>query len=105
MNRLKEIEISKRNSVITYAILVLITIFGLINSTWISLKQIEIGREVQFYRQFGLALLMDFFAFEILILLTKSIIFFLIIKDEDNNNLPCWKNFLITLIAAMPWVF
>jgi len=98
-----EKEIAKRNIKITYFFLILLTIFGLINSTWVSLKQIEIGRGVQFYKNFGLALLMDFFVYEILILFTKSILFFLIIKDDDED-LPCWKNFLITLISAMPWV-
>jgi len=101
---LKEKEISRKNIKITYFFLILAALFGLINSTWISLKQIEIGREVQFYRTFGLALIMDFFVYEVLVLLTKSIIFFLIIKDDDDDELPCWKNFLIRIIAAMPWV-
>ena len=87
----------------TYFVLILIVIFGFINTTWISLKQIEIGRGVQFYKQFGLALVMDFFVYEVAILFTKSVIFFLIIKDDDEE-LPCWKNCLITIIAAMPWV-
>lgn len=59
------------------------------------------GRENGFYKQFYLATFFDYFVYEVIILLTKSLIYFLLIKD---SNLPWWKKFLISVISAMPWV-
>lgn len=79
----------------------LIFVFGLFNTTWISLKFHKMGRDEEFFETFYLATIMDYFVYEIIILLTKSLIYFLLIKD---TNLPWWKKFLISIISAMPWV-
>ena len=76
-------------------------VFGLINTSWISMKFVANDKENEIYKQFGLATVMDYFVYEIVILFTKSVIYFALIKDE---NLPWWKKFFVAIISAMPWV-
>ena len=86
---------------ITYICLCFIFIFGLINTTWISLQFEKLSKENEIYKEFGLAVVFDYFVYEIIILLSKSFIYFVLIKDDF---LPWWKKFLISFISAMPWV-
>jgi hypothetical protein len=73
-----------------------------LNTAFVALKFEEINKDKSFFKQFGLATVFDYFVYEIIILVTKSLIYFFLIKDE---NLSWWKKFLISIISAMPWVF
>ena len=75
--------------------------FGLLNTAWISMNAIKNKRDLEFIEEFGLATAIDYFFYEIVIILTKSLVYYVIIRTD---NFPWWKRFLISFISTLPWV-
>ncbi len=76
-------------------------VFSFINTTWISLKYIEKDMNNLIYKDFYISVIFDYFVYEVTILLTKSLIYYFLIRNED---LPFWKKSLISIMSVMPWV-
>jgi len=53
------------------------------------------------YKDFYISVIFDYFVYEVTILLTKSLIYYFLIRNED---LPFWKKSLISIMSVMPWV-
>lgn len=79
-----------------------IIVLGTMNTLWISLKVQEESKEVNFIHNFMISQIFDYFCYEIFIITTKTIIFFLLIKDD---SITWWKKGMIISITALPWLF
>ena len=95
---MKQTKKTKIFYIITYIILFLLNLFFIINTIWISLNQAaDQEAKILFISGFFQTLLIDFFLKEILILIIKASLYFLLIEKEDNE--PCWKRFLMVLMS------
>jgi uncharacterized BrkB/YihY/UPF0761 family membrane protein len=77
-------------------------IFGLINTQWIYLYNNRADRVNSFIESFGIITVADIFIYEVVMILIKVFIFYIIIRSDD---MPRWKRCLVGFIAALPWVF
>jgi len=89
-------------TVIVYFAFISTFIFGFINTTWISMHAFKNNREINFLEEFGISTAIYYFVYEILIILTKCLIFLFIIRSED---LTYCKRCLISFVSFLPWVF
>lgn len=62
----------------------------------------EKKKNQEFVTEFFVMTLIDYFLYQILILITKTIVFFFLIKDGRKT---WWKSALIKVISACPWAF
>lgn len=87
---------------IVYTFFAATYLLGLLNTTWISLRNAESSRSNDFYQDFSMSIVFDYFVYEIVIVTSKSFIYFLIIESDE---FACWKKCLVSFIAALPWTF
>jgi hypothetical protein len=87
---------------IVYTFFLAVFVFGLLNTTWVSLVTLKEERECDFLKDFGLSTLFDYFVYEVMILTMKSIIYTLLIR---NDEVTWWKRCLIAFLATLPWAF
>lgn len=76
-------------------------LLGALNTTWIYLYTIEQKADIAFIKDFINSIIFDFLVYEVIVILTKSLIFYSIIKSDD---IPWWKRCLIAFVAVLPWV-
>lgn len=91
---------AKRNYLIVYIFLYLFGIFGMINTQWIALVFDKNNREHEYASEFYMATILDYTVYQISLIVWKTIVYFLIVKDKKKT---WWKNFLITVISAFTW--
>ena len=89
-------------TITVYVLFFAISIFGLLNTTWISLVADEQNASCNFLLDFSLNVLMDNLVYEIGILIIKSLIYTFLIKSTKASKLQMC---LISFVAALPWVF
>ena len=93
---------AKLITITIYVIFFIISIFGLLNTTWISLVADEQNASCDFILDFSLNVVMDNLVYEIGILIIKSIIYTFLIKSTKASMLQMC---LISFVSALPWVF
>ena len=80
-----------------YVLFFAISIFGLLNTTWISLVADEQNASCNFILDFSLNVVMDNLVYEIGILIIKSLIYTFLIKSTKASKL---QMYLISFVAA-----
>ena len=80
-----------------YVLFFAISIFGLLNTTWISLVADEQNASCNFILDFSLKVVMDNLVYEIGILIIKSLIYTFLIKSTKASKL---QMYLISFVAA-----
>jgi hypothetical protein len=65
------------------------------------MNAIKNNRSLEFIKEFGLATIIDYFVYEIIIISTKTLVYYFIIKSD---KFPWWKKFLVSVISTLPWV-
>lgn len=93
---------AKLITITIYVLFCAVSIFGLINTTWISLVADEQNASCDFILDFLLNVIMDNLVYEIGILIIKSLIYTFLIKSTKASKLQMC---LISFVAALPWVF
>ena len=88
--------------VVIYILFFLLFVFGTLNTTWISITRDKENRECEFLNEFLWNTLLDNFVYEILIILSKSIVYFILIRNMKMNF--C-KKCMIGVLAALPFIF
>lgn len=88
--------------VFVYFIFVLITVFGTINTTWVSLDSEINGYQCKFMTDFFLTIAIDCFIYQILQVLLKALIYFFILNGEESS---CLKGSLLFVVSLIPWAF
>jgi hypothetical protein len=74
---------------------------GALNTTWVYLNAMNNDKEIAFIKDFQNSVIFDYLVYEIIIILTKTVIFVSIVKSAD---IPWWKRCLIWFVAVLPWV-
>jgi hypothetical protein len=87
--------------IILYLLLIASFVLGLMNTTWIYLYAQKSNKEIDFIGDFIKMVLIEYLIYEVIILITKSLIFFTIIRTKQ---ITCWKKCLIAFINTLPWV-
>jgi len=85
---------------IIYFIFLMILSFGFINTLWISLTINVESRDKSFLTIFMVSQILSLFVYETCLIFLKSSIFYFIVL---NDNIPCWKKCLISIMAFLPW--
>jgi hypothetical protein len=78
-----------------------LVVLGIINTIWIYLYNYKARRNNSFLRTFGILTAIDLLAYEIAIIVIKTVLFYLIVRTDD---IPKWKRCLVAVITALPWV-
>lgn len=66
------------------------------------MKFFEKKKEQEFISEFWKETLIDVLFYQIVILLSKTFIFFFLTKNSEK---VWWKKTLVTILAAFPWAF
>ncbi len=74
---------------------------GLLNTTWIYLYSERENQTNAFLNDFRNSLIFDFLVYEVIIVTTKAMIYFYIVK---TNKISRFKKCLIITLSLLPWV-
>lgn len=98
---------AKNYQKIVHIILLIYFIFGCVNTTWITMKYVALGRENEIYSEFFVSNFMDFFIKDVILIVLKSIVYFVVIWDykEPFSNISCFKRLLIIFLSFAAWFF
>jgi len=80
---------------------VLIFVYGFLNTLFITINAELNKKESSFMEIFGVNQAMDILCYQIVIIISKSFMFWAITNDE---KVACWKRTLIFIIALLPYV-
>ena len=87
--------------IIVYTVFVVIVIFGTLNTTWISLDSLNNGAECKFIKDFFISIVFDCFVYQILILVIKSIIYLVVMREKNS----CIRRVMLCIVSSLPWIF
>ena len=85
-----------------YFVFIAMTIFGTVNTLWISLDSINNKLECNFIEDFFMATVFDCFIYQVVILVLKALIYAIIIRGKKNS---CIRAVLLCVISSLPWIF
>ncbi|MCQ2816640.1 MAG: hypothetical protein MJ252_05155 [archaeon] len=89
---------------VCYILLGIIFVLSWLNTTWISITKYTAGQECSYLNEFLLSSLLDNFVYEILILFSKSLIYYILIRRK-SAIMSCYGKFFLCLLVSLPWVF
>ena len=87
---------------IVYFVFIVMTIFGTVNTLWISLDSINNQLECNFIKDFFMATVFDCFIYQVVILMMKTIIYFILIRSKRTS---CIRAILFCIVSSLPWIF
>ena len=87
--------------IIVYTVLVVIVILATLNTTWISLDSLNNGAECKFIKDFFISIVFDCFVYQILILVIKSIIYLVVMREKNS----CIRRVMFCIVSSLPWIF
>lgn len=77
-------------------------ILGSLNTTWIFINLYKENVKENFLMLFFFATFYDLLVYEVIIIISKSLIYFSLLKNDEVSN---WKKVLIVYLALLPWLF
>lgn len=81
---------------------ILVTAFGFINTTWVSLDSYHNELDCQFMEDFMLSTALDYLVYDVVVIVMKAFIYsFLIRADKKTYCQIC----LVSFISTLPWLF
>ena len=86
---------------IVYTVFVVIVILATLNTTWISLDSLNNGAECKFIKDFFISIVFDCFVYQILILVIKSIIYLVVMREKNS----CIRRVMFCIVSSLPWIF
>lgn len=93
---------TKYRYAIVYFIFIAMTVFGTINTLWISLDSLNNNLECNFIQDFFMATVFDCFIYQVLILILKTCIYFILIRSKKTS---CIRAVLFCIVSSLPWIF
>ena len=87
---------------IVYFVFIAMTIFGTVNTLWISLDSINNKLECNFIEDFFMATVFDCFIYQVVILIMKTVIYFILIRSKKKS---CIRAVIFCIVSSLPWIF
>ena len=90
--------------VMCWILLSSIFVMGWLNTSWIALTKYLQNEECAYLNEFLLSSLLDNLVYELLIMLSKSLIYLVLLRNI-NKKYSCTRRFLLCVVASTPWLF